>query len=307
VAAMLADAVTVGDNDHTAVVAAMRSGSDFYGLIGGIVPAGAFAGRLIPLPTLALVEIVAGSFGMVVLLCGVLAAVLLVGWNRLGEVFADMRGRVLGALMLLGGTSATALLVIAEPHAGWCALLAGWSLLLRRGGRWIEAAAIACTAATIDPSAIVLALVMGAAAWHEGEPREGLGWLIVIVVAGVTWAAHRVALWQAGLGAVAAGAQIGPFDMAAAAFLPMMPPALAAAALVIAIVGWCMIRGALVVRTAAVAAVGPMIAYVPGMQSAAALALTLLPLGLVFAVEAGALLATTAISRRRITVTRVTR
>jgi hypothetical protein len=304
---VLADPATLGDNDHAAVVAAMRSGSDFYGLIGGIVPAGAFAGRLIPLPTLSLVETVAGTFGMVVLLCGVLAAVLLVGWNRLGELFADARGRVLGALMLLGGTTATALLVIAEPHAGWCALLAGWSLLLRRRGRWIEAAAIACIAATIDPSAIVLALVMGIAAWHESEPREGLGWLIVITVAGVTWAAHRVALGQVGLGAVAAGAQIGPFDMAAAAFLPTVPPALAAAALVIAIMGWCAVRGALAVRTAPVAVVGPMIAYVPGMQSAATLALTLLPLGLVFAVEAGALLATAAISRRRITVTRVTR
>lgn len=304
---MLADPVTLGDNDHAAVVAAMRSGSDFYGLIGGIVPAGAFAGRLIPLPTLALVEMVARAFGTVVLLCGVLAAVLLVGWDRLGEVFADKRGRVLGALMLLGGTTATALLVIAEPHAGWCALLAGWSLLLRRRGRWIEAAAIACIAATIDPSAIVLALVMGAAAWHEGERREGLGWLIVITVTGVAWAAHCVALGRVGLGAVADGAQIGPFDMVAAAFLPMMPPALAAAALVIAIVGWSVVRGTLAVRTAAVAVVSPMIAYVPGMQSAAALALTLLPLGLVFAVEAGALLATAAISRRRITVTRVTR
>ena len=304
---MLVQSAALGDTDHAAVVAAMRGGSDFYGLIGGIVPAGAFAGRLIPLPTLALVEMVAGAFGTVVLLCGILAAVLLVGWNRLGELFADTRGRVLGALMLLGGATATALLVIVEPHAGWCALLAGWSLLLRRRERWIEAAAIACIAATIDPSAIVLALVMGVAAWHESERREGLGWLIVIIVAGVTWAAHRVALGQLGLGAVAAGAHILPLDVAAAAFLPTVPPALAAAVLVIATAGWCVGRGALAVRTAAVVVVGPVIAYAPGMQSAATLALCLLPLGLVSAVEGGAALVELAINQRRITVTRVTR
>lgn len=295
----------LGDTDHPALVAAMRDGSDFYRLVGGIVPAGAFAGRLIPLPTLALVETTLGTLGMVVLLCGVLAALLLIGCDRLGDLFGDVRGRVLGALMLLGGTTAGALLAIAEPQAGWSALFAGWSLLRRGRGRWIEAAALGCIAATIDPAAVVLALVMAAAAWRERERGEGLAWLSVGAVVGVTWGAHRIALAGLGLGAIGEGARLAPFDVAAAAFLPGVPPALAGAALVLGAAGWYAVQGELARRVATVALAGLVVAYLPGMQSAVALSLPLLPLGLVFVVEAGASLLPAATSRRRITVTRV--
>lgn len=297
---------TLGDTDHAAIVSAMADGSDFYGLIGGVVPTGAFAGRLVPLPTLALVESGAGTLGTTILLCAVLAGVLLAEWDRLGA-FADGHGRLLGAVMLVAGATASALLAIVEPHAGWSALLAAWSLLLRRRGRWIEAAALACAAATIDPAAIVLAVTMGAAALRDGQRREAFGWGLAIAVGGATLIAHEMALANLGLLMIGQGARVAPLDLAGAALLPGVAPWLAAPALVLAVAGWCVACGELARRVAAVAIVGLTLAHVPGMQSAAVLALALLPLGLVFAVEAGASLVAAARSRRRITVTRTTR
>jgi len=307
VAMFVGPSVTLGDQDHVAVVAAMRDGSDFYGLIGGIVPAGAFAGRLIPLPTLALVETTFGPLGLTMLLCGVLAGILLVAWERLDDVFADVHGRVIGIVMLMGGATAGALLVIAEPHAGWCALLAAWSLLLRRRERWIEAAAIACAAATIDPAAGVVALVMGGIAWHDGMRREAAGWLLAIAVAGATWATHRVALAGLALGAIGDGARVAPLDFIVAASLPGVAPWLAAAVLILAIAGWGIVRGDLAQRVIALAIAGPLVAQAPGMQSAATLSIVLLPVGLMFVAEGAALLIPAASNRRRITVTRVAR
>lgn len=307
-AALLAGpGVALGDTDHAALVAAMHDGSNFYGLIAGIVPAGAFAGRLIPLPTLALIEAQVGMLGTTVLLCAVIASVLLVGWERLGRLFGDARGRMPGTVLLLAGATAGALLVIAEPHAGWCAMLASWSLLARRRGRWIEAAALGCIAATIDPSAAVLALVMACAAWRDGERREAAGWGSVIVVAAAIWSAHRWTLAHLGLGTVGAGLRVAPFDVALAAILPGAPPWIAAVVLVLSIAGWMVVRGGFASRVAAVAIVGLVVAHAPGMQSAAVLAPPLLPLGLVFAVEAAASIIPAASNRRRITVTRMTR
>jgi hypothetical protein len=299
--------VALGDQDHVAVVAAMRDGSDYYSLISGIVPAGAFAGRLVPLPTLALIESRIGVLGMTILLCAVLASLLLIGWNRIGERLSDWPARVVGALLLLGGAAAGALLTIVEPQTGWVALLAGWSLLLRQRGRWVEAAAIAAAAATIDPAALVLAIVMAAAALRDGEAHEGAGWAAAATLGLVTWLAHRVALSGMSVAAIGIGPAASPIDVAVAALLPGVPAPLGAAIWLVAIVGWTIARGDLAVRLAAVSIAGTAIALVPGMQSAATLTIVLLPLGLMFAVDAVASLARHATSRRRITVTRVAR
>lgn len=305
--ALVGDAdVSLGDRDHAAIVAAMQDGSDYYGLIGGIVPAGAFAGRSAPLPTLALVESAVGTLGATILLGGVIAGILLIGWDRLSELFADARGKLLGAALLLGGTSVGALLVIVEPYGGWAALLATWSLLLRRRGCWIEAAGIACAAATIEPAAILLAVIMAGAAWWEQERREAIGWVVVVAVALVTWAAHRFALSAFSVAAVGQGSGIAPFDLGRAALMPGVAPWLDGVALVVAVAGWSVMPGDLARRVWATALSGVVVAYAPGMQWASVLTIVLLPLGLVFAIDAGATLVTAARSRRRITVTRVT-
>ncbi len=299
--------VALGDQDHVALVAAMRNGSDYYGLVGGIVPAGAFAGRLIPLPTLALIETRIGVLGMMILLCGVLASILLSGWNRIGETLTEVPARIGGALLLLGGAAAGALLTIVEPHAGWIALLAGWSLLLRQRGRWIEAAAIAAVAATIDPAALVLTIVMAAAALRDGDTPEAVGWIAAAALGLVTWLAHRIALSSMGVAAIGIGPAASPIDAAVAALLPGVSAPLAAAVWLLAIAGWAFGRGDRAARIAIASIAGTATAFVPGMQSAATLAIVLLPLGLMFAVDAVASLTRHATSRRRITVTRVAR
>jgi len=236
----------------------------------------------------------------------VIASVLLVGWDRLSELFANMRGKVLAAAMLLVGTTAGALLTIIEPHGGWAALLAGWSLLLRRRGRWIEAAGIACAAATTEPAATLLAVIMAGAAWWEQERREAVGWLVVVIVALATWSAHRVALAALSVAAIGQGSAVAPFDFAREALLPGAAAWVGGVALVAAVAGWSVVRGDLARRVFVTALSGVVVAYAPGMQWASVLTIVLLPLGLVFAIDAAATLLTSARSRRRITVTRVT-
>lgn len=307
-AALLAGpALTLGDQDHVAMVSAMRDGSGFYGLIAGIVPAGAFAGRLVPLPTLAVVESSVGVLTLTILLCAVLASILLVGWNRLGELFTHLPARLTAGLLLLGGSSVGALLTIVEPHAGWTALLVAWSLLLRRRDRWVEAVALGAAATTIDPAALPFVMVMAAAAMHEGEASEAGGWLLAAVLGLATWIAHRAALSNLAIASVGIGAPSPPIDLAAAAFLPGMPAWLSAASWMLAVLGWFSVRDPLATRVAVTTAIGVLLALLPGMQSAATLTIVLLPLGLMFAVDAIASLIRQASSRRRITVTRVAR
>ncbi|SEK31603.1 hypothetical protein SAMN05216382_0172 [Sphingomonas palmae] len=307
-AALLAGpALTLGDQDHVAVVSAMRDGSGFYGLIAGIVPAGAFAGRLVPLPTLAVIESHVDVFALTILLCAVLASILLVGWNRLGELCTHLPARLTGALLLFGGSTLGALLTIVEPHAGWTALLIAWSLLLRRRGRWVEAAALGAAATTIDPAALPFVIVMAAAAMREGEARDSGGWLLAAVLGLGTWIAHRVALLNLGVVTIGVGAPSAPIDVAAAAFLPGLPAWLSAASWMFALLGWFSVRNPLAVRVAVTTTVAMLLALLPGMQSAATLTVVLLPLGLMFAVDASASLIRQASSRRRITVTRVAR
>lgn len=300
-------ALTLGDQDHLAIVAAMRDGSGFYNLVSGIAPAGAFAGRLIPLPTLAIVECRVGVLGMTIVLCATIASILLVGWNRLGSMFADVPARLTGGLLLLGGTAVGALLTIVEPHAGWVALLVAWSLLLRDRHRWIEAAALAAAATAIDPAALIFVIVMAAAAMHGGRGRETFGWLLAAALGAITWIAHRVALSSLGLPSVGIGDPAAPIDVAVAALLPGLPVWLGLATWTFAVAGWGVTRGGLAARVAITTAMGMVLAFVPGMQSAATLTVVLLPIGLVFAVDAVGSLIRQAASRRRITVTRVAR
>lgn len=307
VVSLAGPALTLSDQDHVAIVAAMRDGSSFYGLIGGIVPAGAFGGRLVPLPTLALVESRVGSLGMTILLCGVLASILLTGWDRLAALFDKLAARATVALLLLGGAAAGAMLTIEEPHAGWIALLGAWSLLLRRGDRWTEAAAIAAIAATIDPAALVLTITMAAVAIRERCLPEGWGWLGASMLGAVTWAVHRLTLAKLGVAAVGTGIAASPIDVAVAALPPVAPVWLATAIWVTMIAGWFVVRDPLAMRITSVTIIGVLVALLPGMQVAATLTIVLLPLAAIFAAVAAATLVRQATSRRRITVTRVAR
>ena len=310
---IVASALTVGpveplgDRDHLSIVAAMRAGSDYYGLIAGIVPAGAFTSRLVPLPTLALVESTTGAFGMTILLCAVLASILLTGYERIQALFADKTGRIVGALLLFVGAASAGMLAVVEPHAGWVALLASWSLLLRQRGRWIEAAALGAIATTIDPAALIFSIVMAAGALRDDERHEAGGWIVAAALGAATWLAHRFALSHLDVPPIGIGAPASPAGIAAAALLPGAPGWLAAMIGVLAVAGWTVMRGALASRAAVSAILGMAVAFVPGMRSAATITTVLLPLGLFFAAETVRSLVRLAASRRRITVTRVAR
>lgn len=300
-------ALTLGDQDHVAMVSAMRDGSGFYALVAGIVPAGAFAGRMVPLPTLAIIESHVGVLALTILLCAVLASILLVGWNRLGELCTHLPARLTGALLLFGGSTLGALLTIVEPHAGWTALLLAWSLLMRRRERWVEATALGAAATTIDPAALPFVIVMAAAAMREGEARESSGWLLAAMLGLATWIAHRMALSDLSVASVGIGTPVAPIDVVATAFLPGLPAWVSAASWMFAVLGWFAVRDPLATRVAITTATGVLLALLPSMQSAATLTVVLLPLGLMFAVDATASLIRQASSRRRITVTRVAR
>lgn len=297
---------------HDSIVAAIRHGGYYYETFRDLArtaPDGEDA-RALP-PTLAAVSAALPDWAMLLLVGATLAGLVAVGVQRLAALFAGAVGQVLAALLLVAGTAAVALLWEQAPHAGWAALLAAYAMLLRRVERWGTAAALGCAAAVIDPAALLVPALMAGFALYDGSAREAFGWLGALAVGGAVLGCH---LWTTA--AVVPPALetlptlVAPPDALArllGAALPGVAPGLAAALLLLALLGWAALPRALGPRVVALVLAGLAAdGRVAGLHSAT-LAAALVAPGLALAPDAIADLLRRAPGRRRITVTRVTR
>jgi len=297
---------------HDSIVAAIRHGGHYYDTFRDLArtaPDGEDA-RSLP-PTLAVVSAAVPNAAMLLLVGAALAGLVAVGVQRLAALFAGAAGQVLAALLLVAGTAAVALLWEQTPHAGWAALLAAYAVLLRRAERWGTAAALGCAAAVIDPAALLVPAVMAIFALHDGSARETLGWLVALAVGGAVLGCH---LWAIAAVVPPAAETLptllappGALPRLLGAALPGVAPGLAAALLLLALLGWAALPRALGPRVVALVLAGLAAdGRVAGLHSAT-LAAALVAPGLALAPDAIADLLRGAPGRRRITVTRVTR
>ena len=302
------------------VVAGVRGGGNYYEVAADALRAGSYPLRpflTFRMPGLAVTLAALPPWGAPALLF-LLALATAVAWAlRLREALRGTPARVAAALLLLGSMLAFLQPGLIAFHEIWAGLLVALSLALRRPGRWVAPVAIGLAAMLIRETAALFAVVMAAFAWAEGERRETLGWgAALLLFAGML-----------GMHAWAVSGVTGPLDpaspgwgelhgfglfvkaMVLATALQMLPLALAAPLVGLALFGWASWRDPLAGRMFALLA-----AYALAIGLFARLdtfywGLMVAPvflLGLAFAPDGLRDLARAALDKRKITVTRVT-
>lgn len=292
---------------HAAIRDMIAHGGDYYVSLRDLMRSdpGDLHAAMLP-PTLAMAEAMLPGWAGVTLIAAAATALFWIGSARIVAAFARASGKVAGGILLIAGVAAGALLWAVAPHAGWAAILIALALVLRRRDRWVEAAALGCAAATIDPGAILALVVMAAAALLDGTWRESAGWAVGGMVGGIALAFHILALQALGLDIARMPVSWEAMGALVAGAFPGIPAALATPALLLAIVGWIAAPGALGWRVVALTALSLVFDGLFGLRTAT-LAIVLLPAGLAFAPDALRDLARAALDRRRITVTRIVR
>jgi hypothetical protein len=306
---------------YTNIVAALRHGEPYYAATAQNLRAGGYPLRpfvTFRLPTLALVQSRLPVFGILALLYTLVAAVALTWVLRLRAGLAHWRATVIATALLAGGLMAFVQAELWPFHEVWAGLLVAWSLGLRRPGRYVEAAAIGLIAALVRETAGLYLLVMALLAWRDGAKGEARAWCAAILGLGVALVAHAVGVSRV----------VNPLDLAspgwagllgpgffvnairASTALAVVPLALAAPLVALALFGWSAWRDALALRVTVTLASYALVLCLFARADTFYWALMIAPLflvGLAFAPDGLRDLVASNLDKRRITVTRVTR
>lgn len=322
------DAATGGSEQtdlmlYEKVVAGLRGGGGYYSVAVDAMRASEYPLRpfvTMRMPALASLQAALPAWASPALLL-LLAMATGVAWAfRLAPALPRIGPRLLAAALMLGSMLAFVQPDLSALHELWAGLLIAWSLALRRPGRWIEAAALALAAMLIRETAALYGLVMLALAWAEGERREALGWAAALVlfatalaahahgVAGVTGPVDASSPGWAGL--LGPGFFVRAITLSTA--LQLLPLAIAAPIVALALIGWAGWRDSLALRTAAM-----LLAYATAIALFARadnfywalIAAPMFLVGLVFVPDAlrDLFRAAAALDKPRIRVTRVAR
>ncbi|KQN93490.1 hypothetical protein ASE95_00585 [Sphingomonas sp. Leaf231] len=308
VAAIIASsAPTMPEFLHDAIVAAIRHGGEFYESTRDLLRTepDAYAAMALPAP-LAVIEAALPRGATMGLIAAALTALLWTGGLRLGGLFARASGVVMVVSLLAGGIVATAGLWMTAPHAGAAATLSAIAIVARRHDRYVAASAIACSAALLDPAALVTIVVMGVSALIDGSRREAGAWLGALTVASSIFVLHLNALQGVVLSDHAVGAEGNALARLVGAAFPTFGAPIAAPLLLMSAIGWTSIGDTIGVRVMAVMIGGVALDGIMGLRCATLIAPLAAP-GLALAAGSIGELARAALDRRRITVTRVTR
>ena len=194
--------VSSGDDYYRAAVEEQRR--DHYPVTPGLT---------VRLPTLAYLGAALGDRGLTALRIILLAALLLAGWRRLGEVPGgpDRRPIALGMLVVgIGGVLGSDYDVM---HEVWAAQLMALSFMLHRPehGQWLGAWLSAALALAVRELVLPYVLLMAACAVWNGRKREALAWagLTVLFLAALAGHVHLAA------------AQVHPGDPASPSWLAL--------------------------------------------------------------------------------------
>lgn len=306
---------------YESIVDSVRHGGDYYLVTAQALRTGNYPLRpfvTFRLPTLALVQ---AHFPPAIVPLLLYALVIVVGvawWERLRRAMARWQPVVIAVLLLAGGMAVCVQPELIVFHEIWAGLLIALSVGLWRPGRWIESVAFGLAAMLIRETAALYVGAMFVLALTNGDRREALGWFIATTIFAVAVAAH----------AHAVGAVVRPFDpaspgwsgmlgvgffirtMALSTALTMLPLALAAPLVVLAVAGWAGWRDPFAGRMlATLLAYAALIACFCRADTFywGLLAAPLLLTGLIFVPDSLRDLLAAALDTRRITVTRVVR
>lgn len=307
-AAPTPSAITVAEPLHDALLASMRHGAGFYDAWRDLALSdlATHDARRLP-PTLAVATAMLPPWGAVGLVSLAVTAILWAGVARLTPLFARRPGGWLAIALLAIGSAGATLLWAGAPHAGWAAVLVALAVLVRRPGRAVTPAALACIAAAIDPAALWAIAVLAALAWLDSDRREAGAWLLGGAVAAIVLAAHRHALAPMPVAdTVTLSDAGGGAARLMAVALPGVPEILAGPLLLLSLLGWSGLAHPLGLRVAALVAVGVAAEGWFALHPATLAAVLVAP-GIALAPEALADLIRAAADSRRFTVTRITK
>ena len=298
---------------YDGIVDELRHGGDYYSVAATALRAGHYPLRpflAFRLPTLAVVEAWLPTVVTIDLLYALVIGVGLVWFDRLRQAMAS-RWPLAIALLLL----ATGMMAFVQPgliafHEIWAGLLVALSLGLRRSDRWIEAVAVALMAMLVRETAALYVGVMGMFALLEGRRTETIGWVVVGAHAHAVaqvWQPHDPLSpgWSGQLG-------FGFFVRAVVTStgLDLLPAPVAAPLAALALFGWAAWRDPLASRALATFVLYALLIGIAGRPDTFYWALVIAPtilVGLVFVPDAVRDLAASALDKRRITVTRLSR
>ena len=304
---------------YESIVAAVAHGEDYYRAAADALRMGGYPLRpflTFRLPGLATVQGAVPPAAMLALLYALAAMAAWLWYRRIAEALPRWPARVAALILLAAGMLAFIQPGLIAFHEIWAGLLVAISLALRRPGRWVEAAAIGAIAMLIRETAALYAVVMAALAFAEGHRREAAGWGAALGVFALALLAHAMAVHgvTGPLDAASPGwAGLNGFGlfvraMTLATGLQLLPPALAAILVALALLGWASWRDPLALRALATfcayALVISLFARVDTFYWGLLIAPAFL-IGLTFAPDALRDLWVRALDRRRVRVQRI--
>jgi hypothetical protein len=306
---------------YQTIVEGVRAGGDYYSVAARSLRAGDYPLKpfvAFRLPTLAVIEAALPHGAVPVLLDLLALGVFAAWWLRLRPAFARRVPLVVALLLLAGGMAAFVQSDLVAFHEIWAGLLIALSLALRRPDRWVEAVAFGMMAMLIRETAALYVAIMAVLAFAQGCRREAAGWAASLGVLAVVVALHAHAVsavvhatdpaspgWNGMLG-------FGFFvqAMAASTALTLLPLAMAAPLVALALAGWMAWQSELGLRVVATlcgyAVLIALFARADTFYWGLMIAPTLL-IGLAFVPDGLRDLVRVAAARPRITVTRVVR
>ncbi|KQU55942.1 hypothetical protein ASG67_07585 [Sphingomonas sp. Leaf339] len=300
------------------LVERVRHGGTFYSMAAETLRGGGLPLRpalFFPVPTLPMIAAMVPPFLLVAALW-LLAAAAVAAWSaRLAPLLIGRPGRAVALVLLIAGVSSAVRTDLAVMPEVWAGLLIALSLAIRRPGRWLEAVALGLAAALLHGIAALYLIVMAGWAWRDHGRREAIGWVLAIVALLPVLALHGQAA-AAVVGPLDAAtvfwtAVVNPVDalgtLAAMTYAAALPAGVGAVLVLVSLIGWATWRDD-VARRVATTLVVFLAAIISGGSTAAALLVAPVALlGLAFVPDLLRDLATVALDRRRITVTRLVR
>lgn len=306
---------------YGAIVDGVRAGGNYYAIAADALRSGGYPLRpfvTFRLPTLAVAQAALPPLLVAGLLYALAAGTVLAWHVRLRAALRRPLARIVALLLLIGGALASWQVALAGFHDVWAGLLIALSLARWRPARWAEALGWGLVAVAIRETAALYLIVMAATAWANGDRRQAGAWTAALAVLAVLLAAHAHAVSQvlrpldpsspgwAGL--------LGPGFVVravrAATAFSLLPLALAAPLIALALFGWTAWADPLGTRAAATVSAYAAVLAVAGRMDTFYWALLFAPvllMGLAFAPDGVRDLVAGSLDRRRIVVRRLAR
>ncbi|WP_326524796.1 hypothetical protein [Sphingomonas sp.] len=244
------------------VIAGVRGGGDYYQVTADALRAGDYPLKpfvTFRLPVHAAVQAFLPPPVAIAILHLLAIGVAAAWWLRLRERLARPPARLSAVILLTGGLVAFVQPGLVAFHEIWAAQLVALALALRTPDRWLPSVALGLIAMLTRETAALFPLVMAVFAWREGARREMAGWLVALLAFALVLAAHA---W--GVSRV-----VGPLDAAspgwsglqgpgffvralvASTALQVLPLAIAAILVALALFGWSALADPLAERALA--------------------------------------------------------